>query len=260
MRRIIASLFTTVDGVVEAPEKWHFPYFNEEMGAIVGSLMRDTQLVGRKSYETFASSWPHREAAGGPDAALATQIGDARKIVVSNQQLEFTWRNSEQLEGELIDTVIALKAEPGGDIATAGSVSIVRQLLDRRADRRAASARRPDRGAQWYAAVRRSRFRGAARADLLRRPRQRRPPSRLRPRRDRTRRNVSRRRQGDGRRQPVQLTRFAASLGSCSTADGHDPSVPMRVSARLSTVELHDDLRGSRAARGALEGDSSEGH
>ena len=130
MRKIIASLFTTVDGVVEAPEKWHFPYFDEEMGAIVGSLMRDTQLLGRKSYETFAASWPHREAAGGPDAALATQIGDTRKIVVSNQQLEFTWRNSEQLQGDLIDAVIALKAEPGGDIATAGSISIVRQLLD----------------------------------------------------------------------------------------------------------------------------------
>ena len=55
MRTIIASLFTTVDGVVEAPEKWHFPYFNDEMGAIVGSLMRDIQLLGRTNYETRAA-------------------------------------------------------------------------------------------------------------------------------------------------------------------------------------------------------------
>ena len=130
MRRIIASLFMTLDGVVEAPEKWHFPYFNEEMGAIVGSLMRDTQLLGRKTYETFAATWPAREAAGGDDSMLAAQIGDQRKIVVSNQRLQLTWRRSEQLEGELIEAVTALKAEPGGDIAMSGSVSVVRQLLD----------------------------------------------------------------------------------------------------------------------------------
>lgn len=130
MRKIIASLFTTIDGVVEAPEKWHFPYFNEEMGAIVGSLMADTQLLGRKTYETFAATWPAREAAGGDDAPLAAQIGDQRKIVVSNQRPEFTWRNSELLEGDLIEAVTALKAGPGGDIAISGSISIVRQLLD----------------------------------------------------------------------------------------------------------------------------------
>jgi dihydrofolate reductase len=49
--------------------------------------------------------------------------------VVSNQDLQFTWRNSEQLKGDLVEAVIALKNEPGGDIAMSGSVSIVRQLL-----------------------------------------------------------------------------------------------------------------------------------
>lgn len=132
MRRIVASLFTTVDGVVEAPEKWHFPYFNEEMGEVVGSLMRDTQLLGRKTYETFAATWPVREVAGGDDAALAARIGDQRKIVVSRQRLEFTWRNSELLRGDLLEGVASLKAERGGDIAISGSVSIVRQLLDAR--------------------------------------------------------------------------------------------------------------------------------
>jgi dihydrofolate reductase len=130
MRRIVASLFTTVDGVVEAPETWHFPYFNEEMGALVGSLMRDTQLLGRRTYETFAATWAAREVAGGDDAALAAQIGDQRKIVVSHQRLEFTWRNSEQLQGDLIEGVTTLKAERGDDIAISGSVSVVRQLLD----------------------------------------------------------------------------------------------------------------------------------
>src|SRR5919198_1414867 len=66
---------------------------------------------------------------GGVDAGMAKALGDARKIVVSNQQLEFTWRNSEQLEGDLVEAVTALKHEPGGTIALSGSVSVVRQLL-----------------------------------------------------------------------------------------------------------------------------------
>lgn len=130
MRKVIASLFTTVDGVVEAPEKWHFPYFNEEMGGVVRSLMRETQLLGRATYDIFAAIWPAREGAGGDDAPLAANIGDQRKIVVSHRHLEFSWRNSEQLEGELTAGVTALRAQDGGDIAISGSISIVRQLLE----------------------------------------------------------------------------------------------------------------------------------
>lgn len=132
MTKIIASLFTSIDGVVEAPDNWHFPYFNQEMAAAVAGLMTSTQLLGRKTYEAFALSWPSREAAGGDDAALAALLGDQRKIVVSRQRLGFTWRNSEQLAGDLIEAVTALKNEPGGDIAVCGSVSLVRQLLEAR--------------------------------------------------------------------------------------------------------------------------------
>ena len=131
MRKITAGLFISLDGVVEAPEQWHFPYFNEEMGAAVDATLgaADTVLFGRKTYDSFAGAWPEREAAGGEDAGFAKTLGDARKIVVSNQKLEFTWRNSEQLEGDLVEAVTALKNEPGGNIALSGSVSVVRQLL-----------------------------------------------------------------------------------------------------------------------------------
>jgi dihydrofolate reductase len=131
MRKITAGLFISLDGVVEAPDQWHFPYFNEEMGAAVDATLgaADTVLFGRKTYDSFAGAWPEREAAGGEDAGLAKALGDARKIVVSNQKLEFTWRNSEQLEGDLVEAVTALKNEPGGNIALSGSVSVVRQLL-----------------------------------------------------------------------------------------------------------------------------------
>ena len=131
MRKITAGLFISLDGVVEAPDQWHFPYFNEEMGAAVDATLgaADTVLFGRKTYDSFAGAWPEREAAGAEDAGLAKALGDARKIVVSNQRLEFTWRNTEQLEGDFVEAVTALKNEPGGSIALSGSVSVVRQLL-----------------------------------------------------------------------------------------------------------------------------------
>jgi dihydrofolate reductase len=131
MRKITAGLFISLDGVVEAPDQWHFPYFNEEMGAAVDATLgaADTVLFGRKTYDSFAGAWPEREAAGGEDADFAKKLGDVRKIVVSGQKLDFTWRNSEQLEGDLVEAVTALKNEPGANIALSGSVSIVRQLL-----------------------------------------------------------------------------------------------------------------------------------
>ena len=132
MRKITAGLFISVDGVVEDPQDWHFPYFNDEMGVAVDRQLgsADTVLLGRITYDSFAGAWPDREEAGGEDAGMAKALGDARKIVVSNQDLEFTWRNSEQLKGDLVDAVTVLKNEPGGsDIAMSGSVSVVRQLL-----------------------------------------------------------------------------------------------------------------------------------
>ena len=132
MRKITAGLFISLDGVVEAPDQWHFPYFNDEMGAAVDATLgkADTMLFGRRTYDSFAGAWPEREAAGEEDAHFAKKLGDARKIVASNQQLELSWRNSEQLRGDLIEAVTALKNEPGdGTIGMSGSVSVVRQLL-----------------------------------------------------------------------------------------------------------------------------------
>jgi dihydrofolate reductase len=132
MSKITASLFIALDGVVENPAEWHFPYFNDEMGAAVDANqgVADIMLFGRKTYDSFAGAWPEREAAGEEDAPFAKALGDMRKIVASNQQLEFTWRHSEQLGGDLVDSVRKLKNDPvSGHIALSGSVSVVRQLL-----------------------------------------------------------------------------------------------------------------------------------
>ncbi|WP_159921033.1 MULTISPECIES: dihydrofolate reductase family protein [Nocardia] len=131
MRKITAGLFVALDGVVEDPQDWHFPYFDDAMGAAVDAQLgaADTLLLGRRTYNSFAGAWPEREQAGGPDAVFAKKLGDARKIVVTRQDLDFTWRNSEVIDGDLIEAATALKNEPGGDIGISGSVSVVRQLL-----------------------------------------------------------------------------------------------------------------------------------
>src|SRR3954471_24960390 len=132
MRKIVAGMFISLDGVVEAPDQWHFPYFNEQMGVAVGGMLdqADTMLIGRVTYDSFAGAWPGREEAGEEDAGFAKQLGDMRKVVVSRQRRDFTWRNSEQLQGDFVEAVTALKEGPGGDIGMSGSPSIVRQLLE----------------------------------------------------------------------------------------------------------------------------------
>src|SRR5256885_17156513 len=106
MRKITADLFISLDGVVEAPDQWHFPYFNEEMGAAVDATLgaADTILFGRKTYDSFAGACPEREAAGGEDAPFAKSLGDARKSGVSSQKLAFTWRKSGQHRCDRVET------------------------------------------------------------------------------------------------------------------------------------------------------------
>jgi dihydrofolate reductase len=135
MKKLTSTLFITLDGVVggeKEMEMWHFPYFNEQLGAAASGAYdaADIVLLGRVTYDSFAGAWPDREKAGEEDAEFAKQLGDMRKVVVSNQQLQFTWRNSEQLQGDLIEGVRALKDESGdAEIVIPGSISVVRQLL-----------------------------------------------------------------------------------------------------------------------------------
>ncbi|KAF0848435.1 dihydrofolate reductase family protein [Nocardia caishijiensis] len=131
MRKITAGLFMSLDGVVADPQDWHFPYFDDAMGAAVDAQLgsADTLLLGRVTYDGFADAWPGREADGGPDAGFAKKLGDARKLVVTHQNPDFPWRNSERLDGELTAAAAELRKGTGGDIAISGSVSVVRQLL-----------------------------------------------------------------------------------------------------------------------------------
>ena len=132
MAKAISTLFISADGVAEIDPAWHFPYFDENMGRAVTEdyATSDVLLLGRVTYDSFAGAWPDRESAGEADAEMAKNLGDMRKIVVSRQPLEFTWRNSELLSGELTEAVAALKADSGvRGILIPGSISVVQQLL-----------------------------------------------------------------------------------------------------------------------------------
>ncbi|MFB4313912.1 dihydrofolate reductase family protein [Actinomadura sp. 21ATH] len=124
-RKIVAGLFVSLDGVVEAPERWHFPYLSEEMGAAVGSMYAeaDTLLLGRATYEAFAAVWPRRTG------ELADAINGIGKVVASTTLTRLGWSDSTLIEGELVAAVKELKERPGGTITIAGSISLVRTLL-----------------------------------------------------------------------------------------------------------------------------------
>jgi dihydrofolate reductase len=132
MAKVVSTLFISADGIAEIDLDWHFPYFDENMGRAVGEDYdtADVLLIGRVTYDSFAGAWPGREAGGGDDAPFAKQLGDMRKVVVSRRPLEFTWRNSELIDGDLVAAVAALKADAGiKGILIPGSISVVQQLL-----------------------------------------------------------------------------------------------------------------------------------
>ena len=128
MRKITAGLFISLDGVVEAPETWHFPYFDDDMAAVVGGLAEsgDTMLLGRKTYQMFAGYWPDQ----GDDVEMAAQMNGIAKLVVSSTLDSVDeWQNSTLLKGEPIKALEALKHEPGKNLNIVGSVTLVRSLL-----------------------------------------------------------------------------------------------------------------------------------
>ncbi|UZN03899.1 dihydrofolate reductase family protein [Cellulomonas sp. S1-8] len=134
MATVVSSLFISLDGVAEIDPEWHFPYFDEAMGAAVGEDYEDVDvlLLGRVTYDSFAGAWPEREQAGGEDASFAAQLGDTRKLVATRGDADLGWRNVERT-ADLLASVRALKDDPTvGKVLVGGSLSVVRQLLDAR--------------------------------------------------------------------------------------------------------------------------------
>jgi dihydrofolate reductase len=128
MRKIVAGLFISLDGVYESPDTWHFPYFNDEMGAEVGGKMAesDTMLLGRQTYEEFASYWPHQSS----DVPPADFMNNTPKVVVSTTLKNAEWQNSTIIGGNVAEELTKLKQQPGKNIGITGSGTLVRSLLE----------------------------------------------------------------------------------------------------------------------------------
>jgi dihydrofolate reductase len=127
MRQIKSNFFISLDGVVEAPDQWHFPYFDDEMGAAVGAgfATTDAMLMGRVLYDEWAAYWPEHA-----DEPFGDVINGMKKYVVSNTLQSADWENTELIRGaDAAQRLAELKAQDGGDIAMSGSATTVRWLL-----------------------------------------------------------------------------------------------------------------------------------
>ena len=139
MRRLIASTFVSLDGVMQAPGGpeedrtggfafggWTFPFWDEVMGRDMrGFDGKDRELLlGRKTYEIFDGYWPYQSA----EDPIARTFNATRKHVASRTLTEVTWNNATLLRGDAAAAVAALKAEAGQDLQIIGSGNLIQTL------------------------------------------------------------------------------------------------------------------------------------
>jgi dihydrofolate reductase len=137
MRKINVLTFMTLDGVMQAPGGpeedtsggfrhggWSFGYFDEALGKEMGKQMGEKfdLLLGRRTYDIFASHWPKQTD------AFAAPINNATKYVATNRPLTKDW-NTVRLEGDVADAIRKLKAGSGPQLQVHGSGSLIQTLL-----------------------------------------------------------------------------------------------------------------------------------
>ena len=132
MRKLIASLFISLDGVAEGPDKWQFDVFDEDMGnEMIEQLNQiDTFLLGRVTYQEWKDYWPNATT----DLDFANLINNTPKHVVSNTLDSVEWGSYENIHlikgDNLAAEINRLKALPGKNISVAGSPGLVRSLIN----------------------------------------------------------------------------------------------------------------------------------
>jgi dihydrofolate reductase len=141
MRKIIVGAQSSLDGVMQAPGGqwedptggftlggWAMPFFDEIAGGEVDRLFHDCDLLlGRKTYEIFASYWPNYDE-NGPAGNIAKVFNRITKYVVSRSgNVDTSWRGSVLLRD--IDDVKRLRAEDGRALVTQGSTELIHALF-----------------------------------------------------------------------------------------------------------------------------------
>ena len=129
MRKIVASTFLSLDGVMESPGEWQSPYWSDELGEAVGAAMADSDamLLGRVTYQEFAPAWSSREMADDPGADF---MNNTPKYVVSTTLDTVEWNNSTLLTGDLVEEITKLKQQPGKNISISGSAALIQSLME----------------------------------------------------------------------------------------------------------------------------------
>ena len=139
MRKLIASTFTSLDGVMQAPGGpdedpdenfalggWTFAFEDEAMDlSAAGFDGKDRELVlGRKTYEIFVAYWPHQSK----DNSIARTFNAAKKHVASRTLKSLQWNNSSLLGGDIVSAITVLKAQRGYDLQIIGSGNLIQTL------------------------------------------------------------------------------------------------------------------------------------
>ena len=141
MRKLIVSEFVTLDGVIQAPGGkdedrdggfqhggWTIPFWHDDIGASFAAMMQgvDAFLLGRRTYVTHAEAFEPMPAGD----FFGDMMNAPKKYVVSRTLEKPIWRDTTIIRDDVIGTVRALKAQPGGNILTDGSSQLVHALIE----------------------------------------------------------------------------------------------------------------------------------
>src|SRR6266496_1913583 len=130
MRKLVVTEFLSLDGVMEAPEKWSFQFWNDEIAKFKHDELfaSDTHLLGRVTYQIFAAAWPSRTDKEG----FADRMNKLPKYVVSTTLKEREWDDSHLIKENVAEEIAKLKQQSGQDILVAGSSVLVQTLIHHR--------------------------------------------------------------------------------------------------------------------------------
>jgi len=141
MRKVVMAGFISLDGVMQAPGGpeedteggfpyggWQFPFADRELGEVVDSLFRRAGafLLGRRTYDIFASYWPEH---ADPDDPVASRLNDLPKYVVSTTLTEPAWGPTTVIRDQVPERIRELKEQDGGDILIQGSSRLLQTLF-----------------------------------------------------------------------------------------------------------------------------------
>ena len=134
MRKLKLAMYISLDGVVENPA-WTGPFFNDELSQMQADYLfsSDALVLGRVTYESFASSWPYvpdKPDVSEDEKAYARKLNSMRKIVFSKSLGSADWDKSVLLREIDPDAIRRWKQEDGKDMLIYGSASIVQQLTN----------------------------------------------------------------------------------------------------------------------------------